>query len=720
MNRKFFNLQLFGDTVTASDTLVSGRGRVYIGDEHNEVSNVTVEGCSDIINTSYSKNAVIYAGYHVTVTNNGSNATINRGYYSHINNGDGASNVVIYAEGSRINNWDGASNVVIYAEGSKNTINNCEGASNITISADYNVSIRNDEVSNVIINAGEGNDTIINTDASSNITITSGSGNDVLSFLDQTNGYWSYSENEEHFPKNITITDFDVNDVLCAQHLNNFNTGYYRRRFAKFDKGVLNIDNALKIKLPNVKNINDYRNMTVRYGDYNFDRSEDITLGELLDSALYWKVSGTTATASAADGSVVFTLTGLKSGLKVVDGEIPGIRVDGGNNVILSKEVLDKKTVSLNVQNPDEFYYIGIEDTVPEAEFENFAWNISGTTATYRAKCKSTGYYITNGKLKYFAKDAANTVATINGIKNGTKVNSDGSITGISVYYENYGYDSYGSVDFSDSAPISDKVTVDSDEISFNFSSEDENGKPNLFNNHTVTGGANDDHIDFYGANNVVNTGAGNDYVSVREWWNEEHSALITKNNTINTGVGSDSIDVGGANNKIDSGDGSDYVLMHSDSEKVTVDTGNGDDLVVFGSGQPEYSQLYQGNNHLINTGAGNDTISAHSDWNWEVDEPYRIPISKNTLNAGAGDDLISTTDAEMTSAVINAGAGDDTIEMAKVTSEMIDAGDGNDYISVLGDYNYSWDDEEGIDKLSYGLNANDRRQKQCNSVRIR
>ncbi|MBQ9442544.1 MAG: hypothetical protein IJU55_06000, partial [Selenomonadaceae bacterium] len=667
MNRKFFNLQLFADISNYdNDTLVSG---------------------TEDDDSIYSR------GANVTITSGAGNDTIFNDY-----DGNGShENAVIYA---------GVGNDSIRNEYLKATID--AGTGDDYIEA-YGV--------DVTIDAGAGNDTVmggsdVNTGGGNDYitaggqcaTIASGAGNDTLN-LDSEGDY--------------TVTDFDVNDVLYSI------SSYNKPEFARFANGVLNVSNIFKVSLPNVKNINNYRNMAIKWNDRDDETGEEIlvekTLGELLDvPSPYWKVSGTTATYYDADGSVILTLTGLKSGLKADNGEIAGIDVNCyDKGITLSKDLLDKKTVSLNRQKGNEQYHFSNNlfyknPTVPEAGFERdghgieTVWSISGTTATLKTKCTTAGYYQSGDKIKYCAKDAVNTVATINGIKSGTKVNEDGSITGISVYYENDGDVSYGSVDFSDSAPISDKVTVDSDEISFNFSSEDENGKPNLFNNHTVTGGANDDHIDFYGANNVVNTGAGNDYVSVREWWNEEHSALITKNNTINTGVGSDSIDVGGANNKINSGDGSDYVLMHSDSEKVTVDTGNGDDLVVFGSGQPEYSQLYQGNNHLVNTGAGNDTISAHSDWNWEVDESYRIPILNNTINAGTGDDLISTTDAEMTSAVINAGAGNDTIEMAKATSSMIDAGDGNDYISVLGDYNYSWDDEEGIEKLSYGLNAND------------
>ena len=165
--------------------------------------------------------------------------------------------------------------------------------------------------SQVTIDAGAGDDIIENWDV--NVTITSGAGNDTISFDGSSRG--------------TTITDFDASDKLDLM--------YYEPTFAKFANNMLNISNYTKVKLPNVKNINDYRDMIVSYYHYDeetgvyTDAEMEITLGELLDApAPYWKVSGTTATYYDGDGKLLVTLTGLKSGLKAVNGEIAGIDVD--------------------------------------------------------------------------------------------------------------------------------------------------------------------------------------------------------------------------------------------------------------------------------------------------------------------------------------------------------------------------------------------------------
>ena len=155
---------------------------------------------------------------------------------------------------------------------------------------------------NITVDAGTGDDYVDLQVGLKNVSITLGDGKDTLNFSAKGD--------------NTTVNDLNVNDVLC---LNTLPT------FAKFTNGVLNIGDIAKINLPNVTNINDYRNMIVNVVSGSSWHGEDltvvesITLGELLDApASYWKVSGTTATYYDGDGSVILTLTGLKSGLKVV------------------------------------------------------------------------------------------------------------------------------------------------------------------------------------------------------------------------------------------------------------------------------------------------------------------------------------------------------------------------------------------------------------------
>ena len=565
---------------------------------------------------------------------------------------------------------NGNNNTLVSGTADNDSIRN--GGSQVTIDAGAgNDTIQNTwNTSNVTINAGAGNDSIYINYNSSNITITSGTGNDTISLED-----WG-------LVPGTTITDFDASDTLKLVG--------DEPTFAKFANNVLNIDNVWKIKLPNVKNINDYRDMVVSYDHYDDaigdNTDAEITLGELLDApAPYWKVSGTTATYYDGDGKLLVTLTGLKSGLKAVNGEIDGINVARYGEFTLSKSVLGTSAVSFSINVHGKGYYLKLDEDVTRAEFEESGkWSISGTTATLQYKCTKTGYYTDgDGKIKYATKDNNVTFAKISGLKSGTKVNADGSITGIDG-------DRFGGVyfGFSSEAPISGKITVEGD-TQFNFAGD------YPLNNQTIYGGAGGEAIRLYGANNFVNLGAGNDWIESYPDWDEmSRYAAMSSNNTINTGAGNDRLNIIGNEHKIDTGDGGDYILLNSCAEKNTVDSGAGDDTVVI-----------NGSKNILDSGAGDDTISSHSDWSWddENQKEFRLAIADNTINAGAGDDLISATDANMTSAVINAGAGNDTVEMAGATSSTINAGDGDDSIFALGDQ--VWDDNG---EMHYALNVTD------------
>ena len=129
---------------------------------------------------------------------------------------------------------------------------------NVTINAGAgNDTIISIGISNVTIDAGAGDDIIENLNV--NVTITSGAGNDTISLTESESG--------------TTITDFDLSDKLALN---------YKPDFAKFADNVLNID-GVKINLPNVKNINDYRNMIVSYYTDSEKNIHEITLGKLLE-----------------------------------------------------------------------------------------------------------------------------------------------------------------------------------------------------------------------------------------------------------------------------------------------------------------------------------------------------------------------------------------------------------------------------------------------------
>ena len=571
------------------------------------------------------------------------------------------------------------SNVTIYAGAGNDTIRNY--GSQVTIDAGEG----NDNIPNygsqVTINAGDGNDYIYSNGA--NVTITSGAGNDTISL-----------DTDMSASVKTTITDFDASDTLKL-----FDD---EPTFAKFANNVLNINNHIKINLPNVKNINDYRNMIVPYSYYD-DTGEyieaEITLGELLDApAPYWKVSGTTATYYDADGKLLATLTGLKSGLKVVNGEIAGIDVNSYGEITLSKSVLGTGTVSLT-NAPMTWHCLALADDVTKAEFETdgeftkTTWSISGTTATCTAKSTSAGYYIAGNKIGYIAKDKTVDVSKIVGLKSGTKVNSDGSITGISNYYweSSPGYlDGYISIE--NPSVVNSNVTVGGLN-SVNFQGREiYDGDENWFF----------DEVDWSGK--VISGTATDDTINV--------DARISTGVSIGSGKGNDDVDIfGGVKHTVNAGDGDDRVFGLASTD-TSIYTGAGNDFINVGQGTGYFVDAGEGDDFIdatdvqvatINAGAGNDTVFLNNnnygwwEYNDDAEEEYWVEYhgtsDQVTVNGGDGDDFIAATDAtSMTSAVINAGAGNDTVNIAvtdsAVTNSTISGGKGNDTIYIGGKSN--------------------------------
>ena len=163
---------------------------------------------------------------------------------------------------------------------------------------------------------------------------------------------------------------------------------------------------------------------------------------------------------------------------------------------------------------------MNLADDVTKASFDESAkWNISGTTATCTAKINGSGYYVSGNEIKYIAKDKIATLAKISGLKSGTKINSDNSITGINYWYwfdENERL--HGEFSVSDATAVGSKVTVDGD-VSFRFDGsywDDKTNKdiPNDYSSKIISGTAADNNIyvDAINSDGVsLGSGKGND-----------------------------------------------------------------------------------------------------------------------------------------------------------------------------------------------------------------
>lgn len=165
--------------------------------------------------------------------------------------------------------------------------------------------------------------------------------------------------------------------------------------------------------------------------------------------------------------------------------------------------------------------------------------------------------------------------------------------------------------------------------------------------------------------NNVIQTGSGNDFISVGNG-----------NNKIMAGKGNDVIIAGGGNNFIDSGTGNDVVTA-----------GNGSNRIVSGKTEGESAKPDAGND-IINAGGGGNEVS--------------VGNGTNVINLGKGDDKIQAGNGKN---VINAAGGDNSVIAGKGNS-IISVGKGDDMVSV-GNGNNIIFAKAGDNKISAGNGKN-------------
>ena len=149
-------------------------------------------------------------------------------------------------------------------------------------------------------------------------------------------------------------------------------------------------------------------------------------------TARYYKITDPT-TVTQYDATVdkdVATVSGLVTGLKVVDGEIDGIDVSG-NKITLSKKVLNNANVSLVTSNGSGYkLYLNSNENLTVKSNKTF-WTVKGTTATLNLG--TTDGYTGDGttELTYNKRQTTETLAIITGLEKGLKVGDDDKIEGI-------------------------------------------------------------------------------------------------------------------------------------------------------------------------------------------------------------------------------------------------------------------------------------------------
>ena len=170
-----------------------------------------------------------------------------------------------------------------------------------------------------------------------------------------------------------------------------------------------------------------------------------------------WSLSGTTLTISRgktvgytldASGKIVYsaakaatklvTIKGLKKGLALnSEGTIDGINFGADGTVTVDQRVLGTSSVTLSGTG----YKLALSNSTVEGEevttsTNTTMWSVSGTKATLK-NATTEGYTLSGNTIKYnklaAGKASTDTLAVVDGLKKGLKVNADGTIDGITV-----------------------------------------------------------------------------------------------------------------------------------------------------------------------------------------------------------------------------------------------------------------------------------------------
>lgn len=200
----------------------------------------------------------------------------------------------------------------------------------------------------------------------------------------------------------------------------------------------------------------------------------------------------------------------------------------------------------------------------------------------------------------------------------------------------------------------------------------------------TVKGSAANDNIYNAGNNVSINAGNGFNRISNGEWYNDAQGALRGHRTTITSGKNDDVI-----------WNSADYVLVNAGNGDDAVDNIHAKTSVTINAGAGKDSIINFAARSLIDGEEGNDFITNDFD-----SRGYWGDGSNVTIDAGDGDDLIDGNSGE--SVKIFGGKGSDTVynwkEGNKVT---IAGGDGSDFITNYGGSNLSIAGGDGDDNIS-------------------
>ena len=381
-----------------------------------------------------------------------------------------------------------------------------------------------------------------------------------------------------------------------------------------------------------------------------------------------WSLSKTTATYkqtttagyTLADNAITYSPKSIETlatvkGVKAVD----GLKVSG-KTITVSEASLNKKNVTVS-----DGYTLKLGSDVTKPITKKAAWNLSGSTATYKSSYKTAGYTLADNQISYAKATTATNLATVKGAKS-----ADGlSVSGSKITLKN--------------AALANKVTV-SGGYEFDFAKD--------YTNATITGSKNNDTITARGTKVLINAGAGDDTIkmlgstiTVKGGSGNDLFVYSTGNNVIADYETGDKISIGSA---ISSSSFKDTdATFKIGSKTLTVKNGKGKEITFIDASGTERT-IIGGAYLATNNTSSKVTIAASR----EVGDatartnPIRLTgnAKDNTILGGSNDDSLY------------GGAGNDSL-IGNAGNDLLSGGSGDDYV-IGGD---------GNDKL-YGYTGND------------
>jgi Ca2+-binding RTX toxin-like protein len=195
----------------------------------------------------------------------------------------------------------------------------------------------------------------------------------------------------------------------------------------------------------------------------------------------------------------------------------------------------------------------------------------------------------------------------------------------------------------------------------------------------------------------------------------QEDSSTVVAGLVANGGAGEDDIAGGDGADSIQGGPGSDTIDGRAGNDAITWDVGDGDDAGVNGGDGADNALVGGNTDHETFTLGGDTDINVSRSAESQDTEQFDLAaIEKVTLDAGAGDDLISggTGLAALGAEThISGGEGNDNIDGTDA-ADVIAGGTGVDTVAAAaGDDVLVWSAGDGADQSTDGGTGDDRAQ---------